>query len=96
MNMVKLDLAACADRAAAMQTLSEAMHFPEWFGMNLDALYDCLTDIGEDTVLCVFHAAQEGFEPFMQVLRDACEANSALCMVEGEEELPAACLGEAE
>lgn len=29
-------------------TLSEALNFPEWYGRNLDALYDCLTDMGEE------------------------------------------------
>ncbi len=29
--------------------LSKALDFPEWYGRNLDALYDCLTDAGEET-----------------------------------------------
>ncbi len=31
--------------------LSKALDFPEWYGRNLDALYDCLTDAGEETDL---------------------------------------------
>lgn len=31
--------------------LSGALLFPAYYGRNLDALYDCLTEIGEDTHL---------------------------------------------
>ena len=31
--------------------LKEAFAFPEYYGENLDALYDCLTDIREDTAV---------------------------------------------
>lgn len=27
------------------KALAEALRFPEWYGNNLDALYDCLTDL---------------------------------------------------
>lgn len=33
------------DDADALALIGEAMGFPEWFGGNLDALYDCLTDL---------------------------------------------------
>ncbi len=29
--------------------LKEALDFPDYYGSNLDALYDCLTDIGIHT-----------------------------------------------
>lgn len=31
------------------EALSEKLMFPDWYGNNLDALHDCLTDIGEKT-----------------------------------------------
>lgn len=31
--------------------ISQVLSFPDWYGRNLDALYDCLTDIAEDTHL---------------------------------------------
>lgn len=34
-----------ADRASAFGAIAEAMSFPSTFGSNLDALYDCLTDL---------------------------------------------------
>nr|WP_040406371.1 barstar family protein [Amycolatopsis nigrescens] len=36
---------AARDKASAMDAIAEALSFPEWFGRNLDALYDCLTDL---------------------------------------------------
>lgn len=39
------------DKIRSMEALYEIMEsdlcFPEWFGGNLDALYDCLTDLDE-------------------------------------------------
>lgn len=31
--------------------IAEALNFPEYYGRNLDALHDCLTDIAEETVI---------------------------------------------
>ncbi|MTD58879.1 barstar family protein [Amycolatopsis pithecellobii] len=33
------------DKLSTMDAIATALSFPEWFGRNLDALYDCLTDL---------------------------------------------------
>ena len=33
------------------EAFARAFSFPQWYGNNLDALYDCLTDIQESTHL---------------------------------------------
>ncbi len=33
--------------------LKEAFHFPDYYGMNLDALYDCLSDLDDTEVVIV-------------------------------------------
>lgn len=33
------------DKASTLDAIAEALSFPDWFGRNLDALYDCLTDL---------------------------------------------------
>ncbi len=38
---------------ALYDQLSEELALPEWFGRNLDALYDCLTMIFEPTTLVI-------------------------------------------
>lgn len=32
------------------ETLKRELHFPAWYGGNLDALYDCLTELPEATL----------------------------------------------
>ena len=33
------------DKAGTLAAFAEALSFPDYFGHNLDALYDCLTDL---------------------------------------------------
>jgi|SRR4051812_25718327 RNAse (barnase) inhibitor barstar len=33
------------DKMSTMEAIAAALSFPDWFGRNLDALYDCLTDL---------------------------------------------------
>ena len=47
MKTVILDGAVCARREAAMAALSTALELPDWWGKNLDALCDCLWEVGE-------------------------------------------------
>ena len=51
MQYVTIDGTAVTDRAALYALFAEALEFPGYFGNNLDALYDCLGDVGEDTVI---------------------------------------------
>ena len=39
------DLAGVRTLEAAFAVLAKALDFPDWFGHNLDALMDCLTDM---------------------------------------------------
>ena len=34
-----------SDKAALLARFAAALHFPDWFGHNWDALSDCLTDL---------------------------------------------------
>ena len=42
-EVIRLDGAALCRREEAFALLGEALALPEWWGRNLDALYDCLT-----------------------------------------------------
>jgi RNAse (barnase) inhibitor barstar len=46
-RFVHAELSACADRRSVLKELGRAFAFPEWYGANFDALYDCLTDLAE-------------------------------------------------
>jgi RNAse (barnase) inhibitor barstar len=39
------------DRRAVLTAIGRALAFPDYYGRNLDALWDCLTDLAEPTVL---------------------------------------------
>ena len=59
------------------RALAESLDFPEWYGNNLDALYDELTSISRETlvVLCNFDAAARSCKGFKRVLEDAANEN---------------------
>ena len=46
METIRLDGAQLQNRKEAMELLGQALALPKWWGRNLDALYDCLTDLG--------------------------------------------------
>jgi RNAse (barnase) inhibitor barstar len=39
---------AGATKAESIDLFAEVLHFPDWFGRNLDALADCLHDYAEE------------------------------------------------
>lgn len=53
MKKAILDGSSIKDRAQLHELLQTSLCLPEWYGRNLDALYDCLTDIGEDTEIII-------------------------------------------
>lgn len=46
-RLIEVDLAGCADKPAVLRAIAQAFALPSWFGMNLDALYDSLTELRE-------------------------------------------------
>lgn len=45
MDAIYLEGQLLRDREAAMAFFEGALPLPEWWGRNLDALHDCLTDL---------------------------------------------------
>ena len=43
------------DKETLHDTLAASLHLPDWYGRNLDALYDCLPDIQEETEIRLLH-----------------------------------------
>ena len=43
LETIRLDGSRLCRRKEAMELLGRALALPEWWGRNLDALYDCLT-----------------------------------------------------
>ena len=70
---------------AVYDYLSEELSFPDWFGRNLDALHDCLTDISAPTRLILTGTATPCGQHFVRVFRDAARQNRNLSVELHEE-----------
>lgn len=87
-EFVPIDLAACADTATLFARFAQALHFPEWFGHNWDALGDSLGDLSwlpaTGYLLLIEHAggwlaqAPADAETLLAVLDDAASAWAAV------------------
>ena len=56
MRKIELDFNIPHTRGQIHEYLQEKFDFPEYYGGNLDALYDCLTEICEPTAVGMFFA----------------------------------------
>ena len=54
MNIFLLDGKDMTSSETAYRIIEETLGFPEWFGHNLDALYDCLSDLDAEETAIVF------------------------------------------
>ena len=45
-----------ADKDALHDLMARELALPEWYGRNLDALFDCLTDLTEDLTISLIDA----------------------------------------
>jgi RNAse (barnase) inhibitor barstar len=77
-----LDGTDAATRSGFFQAIASSLHFPDYFGRNWDAVYDCLTDLnwlpaaGYVLVLDEFDQfatnEPEQWDIGLKVLREAC------------------------
>ena len=75
-NMI-LDFENMHGRENTHVYLAQMLGFPEYYGKNLDALYDCLTELTDCTVS--FSGVPQGYgERVLEVFRDAAQANPGL------------------
>lgn len=78
---------AIADRDELHETLAMGLGFPEYYGKNLDALHDCLTDIFEEAEIVIMNSAElsdnlgDYASRFIRVLRHSAEENENLRVV---------------
>jgi RNAse (barnase) inhibitor barstar len=84
-KLVEIDLQNCTDKVSVLREIAQAFGFPSWFGLNLDALYDSLTDLPEQQPATGYvvmlenlpRAAAFGVEhrdALLDVFRDAAES----------------------
>ncbi len=82
-----IDGAAVCSRDELHDSLARQLKLPAYYGRNLDALFDCLSDIHEPCEI-VLRGAEELFvhlgiyaDVLQDVLRDAAEENPVLHLV---------------
>ena len=85
MKKYELFLSSSQDRDDLHDYLSRKLEFPYYYGRNLDALYDCLTEITEDTCIGITEQIWEDdgaayIERMNRVFREAEEVNPSLCV----------------
>ena len=79
-----LDGKAMTDRAAAHTHLAERLELPEYYGRNLDALYDVLMELGPGTEIllrspgAVVESLGKYGEALLATMQEAAEENPNL------------------
>lgn len=80
---IVLDASQMEVRRAAHEYLQEQLSFPEYYGKNLDALYDCLTDLADVEIAFENIPEEETyFKKILRVFRDAAKRNPGLTLIE--------------
>ena len=54
--MIEITLDGAMGMDVIHDRLAETLHFPAYYGRNLDALYDCLTEVQEDARIQLLNA----------------------------------------
>jgi RNAse (barnase) inhibitor barstar len=83
-DCLRVDLSRCSDKEGLLAEIARALQFPDWFGSNWDALFDCLTDLSwrpaQGYVLIFERAAElrasepEVFDTALAIFEDAAAA----------------------
>ena len=73
MKTVTIDCAGIRDKASFHDTMESALAFPSWYGKNLDALHDCLTEVFTNTRICFvnWHSLEETLGLYTVAIRRA-------------------------
>ena len=79
MKQVTLDGNILADAAQVHDYLKERLEFPEYYGSNMDALYDCLTDLNDVEVTITAPDKDSAiYQRFLRVLKAADRENDSI------------------
>lgn len=78
--LILCDFARLQTPDAVYDYLTKELSLPPWFGRNLDALHDCLTDIAAPTRLILTGTAASCAGAFLPVIKDAAGRNRNLSM----------------
>ena len=66
-----LDVLRLQEPEPAHAYLKENLGFPDYYGHNLDALHDCLTEISQETEICLLTREEAGEEnPLLRITEE--------------------------
>lgn len=89
-NSIVINCGCLLQREEAHQYLAKQLELPDYYGANLDALYDCLTELGARTILLEqpdLLRRQGGYgEMILKVFEEAARENPGLTLFAGEEQ----------
>ena len=92
MKKVIIDCEKLNERKRAHRYLAEIFEFPDYYGKNLDALFDCLMELGECTIVLQGEETlrqKEGYAArILQVLEEAVHENPGLKLETQTDHLP--------
>lgn len=79
MKQITLDGNILSDAAMVHDYLMEMLEFPKYYGKNLDALHDCLTDL-EHIDITITAPKEDGaiFQKILRVFKSAERENESL------------------
>lgn len=90
MRTIRLDASRLRRRGEAMDLLGQVLELPDWWGRNLDALHDCLTELGQPLRLEIEDRGAAAATPFgrrlLRVLEDSARENPCLELAEMDKE----------
>lgn len=79
MKQITLDGNILADATLVHDYLKEQLDFPEYYGKNLDALHDCLTDL-DDMEITITAPDEDGaiYQKILRIFKAADRENDSL------------------
>ena len=82
MKQITLDGNILADAAQVHDYLKEQLDFPEYYGKNLDALHDCLTDLN-DMEITITAPDEDGaiYQKVLRVFKAADRENDSIKVI---------------
>lgn len=68
--LIVLDLTGCTDKYDLHRRIRESFDFPDYYGKNWDAMWDCLTDVFNEETAGEIHI--KGLQAMPDDLQDYC------------------------
>ena len=83
MKEIVLESKYLCDMEKSHDYLMKKLDFPDYYGKNLDALYDCLTDLRDVSIVINMSEEKSYYQKkILRVFQDAHEAGMPLTIIE--------------